>query len=712
MRRWEECYPVDGDDGEQVTGDEPHDDDSHGGEDSGEAAAARKVREPRMPSDRERREHEATHCPYRSWCEHCVRGAGAEYHHSSVRGANAEESVPRVILDYCFFTEEAKRTADEHTEAVEAVTSLTALVMKETMYDSVWAYALKSKSVSEDPWIVDQVVDDLNTIGMANERVIIKSDQESSITEMQSEIAKKRPTVSTGTENSKVGDSNSNGKIERAIRDVGNMVRTLRSFLSRKIGQSVKLDMKIVPWLVRHASYLITRCRVRAHGKTALQMIKGRTSLTELIPFGERILFKIPKTGQAVGSFEDRWEEGIWLGCTVRDGMTLVGTPMGVFKVGTIKRRAEDEQWSYESISQLIGSPQQPQPGVESRRVVTFAKKKMERQEERLSCQPPTSRPQEPRQVKIMKSDVERFGPTDGCAACRAIASGKPWRAAHSFDCRRRMEDLMAGDVEGKRRLDRASERITHHIVDNSEIAEEERKRPRLDSPPKTTAATPAPSPGGDGAQDDQAMQPAEATGTRSMDDPLVQRLKTAARKHTGSEGMDTTGGTAGKRKAEADAEDPRADDGGGAEVVHDTVDDNMGQNSGTASSSKDAVMDSVEVHQCKHCQEEFSSRNDMFRHLYARHDDDGEGHRLRQMMDEKKSEGGERKHYQESQKAATSVSRHGILRYVENGRHHTDETAQPALYHEQAERHQAKSKPSFDMNEAGCSIVRPIMAV
>ena len=78
MRRWEECYPVDGDDGEQVTGDEPHDDDSHGGEDSGEAAAARKVREPRMPSDRERREHEATHCPYRSWCEHCVRGAGAE----------------------------------------------------------------------------------------------------------------------------------------------------------------------------------------------------------------------------------------------------------------------------------------------------------------------------------------------------------------------------------------------------------------------------------------------------------------------------------------------------------------------------------------------------------------------------------------------------------------------------------------------------------
>ena len=67
--------------------------------------------------------------------------------------------------------------------------------------------------------------------------------------------------------------------------------------------------MNIVPWMVRHASNLITLCRLRSCGKTALQLIKGRKSLTKLVPFGEAVMFKIPKTSEAVGSFE---EVGDW----------------------------------------------------------------------------------------------------------------------------------------------------------------------------------------------------------------------------------------------------------------------------------------------------------------------------------------------------------------------------------------------------------------
>ena len=129
-------------------------------------------------------------------------------------------------------------------------------------------YALRAKSVSEDPWVADQLVDDMNTVGLANERIIVKSDQEASITELQSEIVKRRPKVGTALENSKVGDSNSNAKIERAIRDGKNMVRTLRSALGMNIGEKVKLGWSIVPWMVRHSGYPITRCRVRNHGKT------------------------------------------------------------------------------------------------------------------------------------------------------------------------------------------------------------------------------------------------------------------------------------------------------------------------------------------------------------------------------------------------------------------------------------------------------------
>ena len=235
----EPCNPVDASGGSRGI-DNWDDEDLDGEEDSGEVQAARKVSQPKMPSKREREEHERTHCPYRCWCEHCVRGQGSEYKHSTVIGINAEEEVPRVILDYCFLTEDASRQTTDHGESLEATTSLTVLVMKETLCGSVWAYALKTKSVGDDPWVADQIVDDMCTVGMARERVIVKSDQEASIVELQLAIAKRRNYedygVGTGVENSKVGDSNSNGKIERAIRDVGNMVRTLRSALEEKIG--------------------------------------------------------------------------------------------------------------------------------------------------------------------------------------------------------------------------------------------------------------------------------------------------------------------------------------------------------------------------------------------------------------------------------------------------------------------------------------------
>ena len=562
--------------------------------------------------------------------------------------------------------------------------------------------------------MVDQLVDDLNTIGLAGERVIIKSDQEASITELQSEIAKRRTTVGTGVENSKVGDSNSNGKIERAIRDVKNMIRTLRSSLSASIGTSVKLDMKIVPWLVRHASYLITRCRVRSHGKTALQLMKGRTSLTELVPFGETVMFKVPKTGHAIGSFEDRWESGIWLGCTIRDGMTLVGTSSGVYKVGTIKRKPDGEQWSLSNVEQLTGSPQQPQPDSESRRITTFAKKKLDKPADRPApiFQPPVDKPPEPRQAKILKTDVERFGPTAGCPACRAIAAGKPWRSAHSLDCRKRMDELMVGDVEGKRRLDRAAERITHHIVDNSEITEEEeKKRPRLDSPPH--AAEASSSAGGDAAAaassaGGDAAAAASSGGQRSMSDPLVQRLKAAARKNAprkDDDSMDIAEGARSKRKAEEDPEDPRVDRGDGAELIGENPDGSRvqadgggassdGATQGTASGSTgpDVSMDAVDIqmtglHRCSHCSRRFDSRNEMFRHLYQCHDDDGEGAKARWEMDRRS-------------------------RSVEFGRTHTDEIAQPALYDQHAQRQQAKSKPSFDPTKLACAALRPVLAV
>ena len=143
-----------------------------------------------------------------------------------------------------------------------------------------------------------------------------------------------------------------------------------------------------------------------------------------------------------MGSFEDRWETGVWAGTTIRDAMSLIGTPSGVFKVATIRRKPDGEQWSPEMIKNVVGSPQQPEPGMSTRRITTFAKKKIDESGTAgvpVTFQPPSDEVPVPRNVRITNADVIKHGPTPGCAGCRAAAANKGWRSAHTPECRKRM---------------------------------------------------------------------------------------------------------------------------------------------------------------------------------------------------------------------------------------------------------------------------------
>ena len=162
--------------------------------------------------------------------------------------------------------EDTKIAEDEHSQTVSARMSMTVLVMQETMCGSVWGYAVEAKGAGNGK-VAEQIADDMATIGMAKERVIVKADQERAITEVQNKIVEIRSNFGTAVEQSKVGDSNSNGKIERAIQDYKGLARTLMSMLSRKVGSKISLDHPIATWLVRHVGHLITMRRFRDHGK-------------------------------------------------------------------------------------------------------------------------------------------------------------------------------------------------------------------------------------------------------------------------------------------------------------------------------------------------------------------------------------------------------------------------------------------------------------
>ena len=175
-----------------------------------EAQVPLAVKAPRLPSAREIEEHNLTHCPFRSWCPHCIKGQAKDDAHRVMQGDLAESDVVRVSMDYCFLTEGVSSEAIEHVESVSATISMTVLVMVETLCRSVWAYAVGQKGTA-DAWVAEQIAEDLEIVGLTGERIVVKTDQENSIVCLQRAVAAARAGHGTALENSRVGDSNSNG---------------------------------------------------------------------------------------------------------------------------------------------------------------------------------------------------------------------------------------------------------------------------------------------------------------------------------------------------------------------------------------------------------------------------------------------------------------------------------------------------------------------
>ena len=100
------------------------------------------MKAPMRPTAKDIADHDLTHCPPRTWCDHCIRGQSKDYPHTSVSGTMAESTVTRVNMDYAFIKADETVTSTEPQEIETARQSMTILVMHETECSSVWGYAV------------------------------------------------------------------------------------------------------------------------------------------------------------------------------------------------------------------------------------------------------------------------------------------------------------------------------------------------------------------------------------------------------------------------------------------------------------------------------------------------------------------------------------------------------------------------------------------
>ena len=159
-----------------------------------------------------------------------------------------------------------------------------------------------------------------------------------------------------------VGESHSNGIIERAVGLVAGQARTLKAALEHRTGARVPPDARILCWLVEFAAYLMNRCDIGSDGKTPLQRLHGRRDNTPILECGEKILYMPAKPARG-GKWEPRFHPGVSVGMLNSSSEAVVVTEQGLAintRSANIRRVPESERWDAGRILEMRATPWSP----------------------------------------------------------------------------------------------------------------------------------------------------------------------------------------------------------------------------------------------------------------------------------------------------------------------------------------------------------------
>ena len=102
------------------------------------------------PSQEDVDQHMLTHIPYRSWCDHCVRGRAVNDHHKKSRGQ--ESSIPVISIVYAYFGETSderkeRKNKEKNGESTQ-IEEMPFIAVKDRMSKKVWAFLLSKRKES------------------------------------------------------------------------------------------------------------------------------------------------------------------------------------------------------------------------------------------------------------------------------------------------------------------------------------------------------------------------------------------------------------------------------------------------------------------------------------------------------------------------------------------------------------------------------------
>ena len=105
-------------------------------------------------------------------------------------------------------------------------------------------------------------------------------------------------------------------------------------------------------------SHVHVKVPERQRRETPYQRQKGRKCELEVVPFGEKVMYRLPEVAsERHQALEERWAKGMWLGHARHSPEVLIGIAEGIVKSWAIRRLPEDQQWDGEMVKNTKGSP-------------------------------------------------------------------------------------------------------------------------------------------------------------------------------------------------------------------------------------------------------------------------------------------------------------------------------------------------------------------
>ena len=203
----------------------------------------------------------------------------------------------------------------------------------------------------------------------------------------------------------------SHGAVENTVRRIESLTRTYVCVLQEKLGYKVDSKSIVLPWLARHAAYVLSPFMKREGVRSAWARLRGKECDSPLAQVGETVHFKVVR-GE-VAKLEPHWATGTFPGRTDASDEVIVGTAVGIEFARSFRRRTRDKQWQRDALTTFIGVPWNPRG---------------------LAVEAPMA---SSRRKYITKSLVQQHGETPGCSACLGVSP------QHTATCRERFERLI-----------------------------------------------------------------------------------------------------------------------------------------------------------------------------------------------------------------------------------------------------------------------------